>query len=45
MLSHIKTAFNYIDVAMMRKIVTATIRPKLKYVEIMWSPPKKKHIK
>ena len=37
-------AFNFLDKGMMRKIITAMIRPKLEYAEVIWSPHKKKHM-
>ncbi len=42
MLRNVRTAFTYMDKDMMWKIST-TIRPKLEYVVVVWSPLKKKH--
>ncbi len=44
MLRNVRTAFNYMDKDMMRKILTTMTRPKLKYEVTVWSPHKNKHI-
>ena len=37
-------AFHFLGKGMMRKIITTMMRPKLEYVEVIWSPYKKKHV-
>ena len=44
MLRNMQMAFNFLDKDMMRKIIITMIRPKLEYVEVIWSPHKKKHV-
>ena len=44
MLRNIQMAFHFLDKDMMRKIITTTIRQKLKYAEVIWSPHKKMHV-
>ncbi|XP_050692945.1 uncharacterized protein LOC126983856 [Eriocheir sinensis] len=44
MVRNIGIAFHYMDKEMMKKLITAMIRPKLEYMETLWSPHMKKHI-
>ncbi len=45
MLRNIRMTFHFMDKDMMKKILTTMTRPKLEYVEVVWSPYKKKHTK
>ena len=44
MLRNIQMAFHFLDKDMMRKNITSMIRPILEFVEVIWSPHKKKHV-
>ena len=44
MVGNIQMAIHFLDKDMMGKIITSMIRPKLKYVEVMWFPHKKKYL-
>ena len=44
-LMNIRVAFKYMDMGMMKKIMTAMIRPKLEYAAVVWSPHMKKDIR
>lgn len=45
LLRNIRVAFVYLDEEMMKKIITAMIRPRLEYATIQWAPNLKKHIR
>ena len=45
MLRRIKMAFSYIDVDMMKVLISALIRPRLEYAAVVWSPHTKKNIR
>jgi len=45
LIRNIGLAFHYMDKDMMRKLITALIRPRLEYAGVVWSPHKKKHVK
>ena len=40
MLRNIRMAIHFLDKDVIRKIITTTIRLKLKYAEVIWSPHK-----
>ncbi len=39
-----RVAFTYIDEEMIKKIITALLRPTLEYAAVVWNPHLKKHI-
>ena len=43
-LKNLRMAFYFLDKDMMRKTITAMIRPKLEYAEIIWFPHKKMYV-
>ena len=45
MLTNIRVAFHYMDMSMMKKIITTMVRPKLEYAAVVWSPHHKKDIR
>ena len=45
LLSNIRVAFHHMDKDMMKKIMTAMVRPRLEYAVVVWSPHMKKDIK
>ena len=44
-LSNIRVAFHHMDKDMMKKIMTAMVRPRLEYAAVVWSPHTKKDIR
>ena len=44
LLANLKVAFTYVDIEMVKKIITSFIRPTLEYAAVVWSPHLKKHI-
>ncbi len=44
-LSNIRVAFHHMDKEMMKKIMTAMVRPRLEYAAVVWSPHTKKDIR
>ena len=45
MLTNIRVEFHYMDMSMMKKIITTMVRPKLEYAAVVWSPHHKKDIR
>ncbi len=41
LLRNIRVAFAYLDIEMMRKIITTMIHPRLEYAVVIWSHVKK----
>ncbi len=44
-LRNMKAAFTYLDEEMVKKLITSTIRPRLEYAALVWSPRLKKEIR
>ncbi len=44
-LRNIKAAFTHLDEDMMKKLITAMIRPRLQYAALVWSPKLKKDVR
>ena len=45
MLKRIKIAFSYMDMDMMRTLISSLIRPRMEYAAVVWSPHTKKNIR
>ena len=45
LLRRIKTTFTYMDVEMMKILISSLIRPRLEYAAVVWSPQTKKNIR
>ncbi len=44
LLANIRMTFNYLDENIMKKLITAIIRPRVEYAAVAWSPHMRKHI-